>query len=77
MGVVISCAPQEIEETVDAPIDGSCKLLGDDVPLVVALYIEETALVVGIYLCLIEMPVTPNVLFQVAMTVDAVIALQF
>ena len=77
MGVAISRAPQEIEETVDAPIDGSCKLLGDDVPLVVALYIEEAALVVGIYLCLIEMSVMSDVLFQVAMTVDAVIALQF
>ena len=67
----------KVEETVDAAIEGSCQLVGDDVPLVVTVEIEEVALVVRICLRLIEMAVLADVFLHVAVGVDAVVALQF
>ena len=72
MGIFIT----DIEETIDATVDGARQLIWDDVPLVVTLEIEEATLVIRVGLCLVEMTVVADVFLQVAMTVDAVVALQ-
>ena len=73
MGVVLSI----VEESVDATLEGCRQLFRDDVPLVVAVDIEEVALVICIDLRLIEMSVFTDVFLQVAVGVDAIVALQF
>ena len=67
----------KVEETIDAAIDGSRQFVGDDVPLVIAVDIEEVALIVRVCLRLIEMAVPTDVLLHIAVGIDAVVALQF
>ena len=95
MGVVLSV----VKESVDATIEGCRQLVGDDVPLVVAVDIEEVAFVIcigsafvrhdsaiqaslmalaapSVGLRLKEMSVLADVFLQVAVGVDAIVALQ-
>ena len=72
MGIVLAI----VKETIDATIDGDRQLFRNDVPLVVAFNIEETALIIRIGLCLIEVTILTNIFLQVAVAVDAVLALQ-
>lgn len=48
---------RKVEKTVDATIEGDEKMLWYSLPAVVTLDKEETALVAGVGLCLIEMSV--------------------
>ena len=53
------------------------QLFWDNIPLVVAVDIEEVALVVSVDLRLIEVSILADVFLQVAVGVDAIVALQF
>ena len=67
----------KVEETIDAAIDGSRQFVWNDVPLIIAVEIEEVALVVCVSLCLIELSVLSDVLLHVAVRIDAIVPLQF
>ena len=66
---------REIEETVDASIEGDGKVLRYGLPAVVTLDEEEIALVVGIRLCLIEVSVLAGVFLHVTVGIQSPIAL--
>ena len=67
----------KVEEAVETSIEGDGKMLCYGLPSVVALDEEETAFVVGIGLCLIEMSVLTGVFLHVAIGIQSPIALQF
>ena len=67
----------KVEETIDAAIDGSRQFVWNDVPLIIAVEIEEVALVVCVSLCLIELSVLSDVFLHVAVRIDAIVPLQF
>ena len=67
----------KVEKAVNATVEGERKMLGYGLPTVLALDIEETALVVGICLRLIEMAVRAVVFLHVAVGIQSPVALQF
>ncbi len=66
---------REIEETVDASIDGDGKMLWYSLPAVVTLDEKETAFVASIGLRLIEMSVLAGVFLHIAIGVQSPVAL--
>ena len=73
MGVILA----EIKEAIDTALDGGRQFIGNNVPLVVTFYIEETALIICVGLRLIEVTVLTNVLLHITVAVNPVITLQF
>ena len=72
MAIVI----REVEETVDATIEGDGKMLWYSLPAVITLDEEETTLVAGVGLCLIEMSVFAGIFLHVAVGIQPPVALQ-
>ena len=71
MAIVI----REVEETVDASIEGDGQMLWYSLPAGITLDEEEAAFVIGISLCLIEMSVLAGVFLHVAVGIQSPVAL--
>ena len=65
----------KVKEAVDASIEGNGEMFWYCLPSVITLNKEETALIVGICLCLIEEVVLSGIFFHITVGVQSPIAL--